>query len=66
MSVDLTELRNLPVEEKLRRVEMLWDDIGSANEPIVLHSWHVTEASRRAAELKSDPSRAIDPRPAHT
>jgi putative addiction module component (TIGR02574 family) len=60
MSIDLTEFRSLPVEEKLRLVEMLWDDIGAANEPVILHSWHVKEASRRAAELKSDPSIAID------
>ncbi len=60
MSIDLTELKSLPVEEKLRLVEMLWDDIGATNEPVILHSWHVTEAQRRSAELKSDPSIAID------
>ena len=60
MSRDLNELRSLPVEEKLRLVELLWDDIGASNEPIVLHPWHATEAGRRSAELKSDPSIAID------
>ena len=43
------------MEEKLRLVEMLWDDIGAANEPVILHAWHVTEASRRAAELNRIP-----------
>ena len=60
MSIDLKELRSLPVEEKLRLVELLWDDIGASDEPIVLHPWQATEVRRRSAELKSDPSIAID------
>lgn len=60
MSSDLNELRSLPVEEKLRLVELLWDDIGASNEPIVLQPWHATEAGLRSAELKSDPSIAIN------
>ncbi len=60
MSIDLQELRKLPVEEKLRLVELLWDDIGASEEPIVLHPWQFQEASRRSAELGTDPSMAID------
>lgn len=60
MGIDLKELRSLPVEEKLRLVEILWDDIGASNEPIILHPWQANEVSRRSAELKSDPSIAID------
>jgi putative addiction module component (TIGR02574 family) len=60
MSMDMKELRSLPVEEKLRLVELLWDDIGASNEPIVLHPWQAIEAGRRSAELKSDPSIAIN------
>jgi len=60
MSIDLTELRNLPVSEKLRIVEALWDDIGASDEPIVLQPWQRDEAQRRSAELKTDPSMAID------
>jgi len=60
MSIDLTELRNLPVSEKLRIVEALWDDIGASDEPIVLQPWQRDEAQRRRAELKTDPSMAID------
>lgn len=60
MSIDLEVLRNLPIEEKLRLVELLWDDIGASGEPIPLHSWQVAEAGRRSAELKSDPSIAIN------
>ncbi len=60
MSIDLKALKSLPVEEKLRLVELLWDDIGASDEPIVLHPWHATEPDRRSAELKSDPSIAIN------
>lgn len=60
MSVDLSELKNLPVSDKLRIVELLWDDIGASNEPIALHRWQFDEATRRSEELKSNPSMAID------
>lgn len=60
MSVDISELRNLTVAEKLRIVELLWDDISAADEPIVLQSWQFDEATRRSAELKADPTIAID------
>lgn len=60
MSIDMSELHNLPIEEKLRIVEALWDDIGASDEPIVLQPWQRDEARRRSAELKADPSIAID------
>lgn len=59
MSIDLKELRSLPVAEKLRLVELLWDDIGASDEPIILHPWQATEVARRSSELKADPSIAI-------
>ncbi len=60
MSIDLTDLRSLPVSEKLRIVEALWDDIGASGEPIVLQPWQRDEAQRRSSEMKADPSIAID------
>ena len=60
MSIDVQGLRNLPVAEKLRLVELLWDDIGASEESIVLHPWQFQEATRRSAELKTDPSVAVD------
>lgn len=60
MSIDLSDLHNLPVSEKLRIVEALWDDIGASEEPIVLQPWQRDEAQRRSNELKADPSIAID------
>ena len=60
MSIDLTELHNLPVSEKLRIVEALWDDIGASDEPIVLQPWQRDEAQRRSNEMKADSSIAIN------
>ncbi len=60
MNVDMTGLKNLPVSDKLQIVELLWDDIGASNEPIVLHPWQFNEATRRSEELKANPSLAID------
>jgi putative addiction module component (TIGR02574 family) len=60
MSIDIAELRKLPLAEKLRIVELLWDDIGASDEPIELQPWQFEEATRRSAELKADPSIAID------
>jgi hypothetical protein len=36
MSIDMNELYSLPAAEKLRIVEMLWDDLGESNTPIPL------------------------------
>lgn len=60
MVIDLKQLRSLSVAEKLRLVELLWDDIGASDEPILLHPWQEDEAGRRSAELMSDPSMGID------
>lgn len=60
MSVDINELKSLPLSEKLRLVELLWDDISASNEPIDLHAWQFNEATRRGEELRADPSIAID------
>jgi putative addiction module component (TIGR02574 family) len=60
MSVDISNLRDLPVGEKLRIVTQLWDDIAASSEPIVVPPDVLREASRRSAELKADRSLAID------
>jgi len=60
MSVDYDDLKNLPTSDKLRIVELLWDDIGAAGNPIELHAWQFDEASRRSSETKADPPLTID------
>ena len=58
MSIDADELRALPPAEKMRLVEMLWDDLGESTEPIPLPDWVDREATRRREEMR-DPSCGI-------
>jgi putative addiction module component (TIGR02574 family) len=60
MSIDITNLRDLPVQDKLRIVTQLWDSIAASDDPVVLPQEILQEASRRSQELKDDPSIAID------
>jgi putative addiction module component (TIGR02574 family) len=60
MSIDITELTNLPVAEKLRIVELLWDNIADSEEPLVLKPWQLEEMNRRQTEIEADPSILID------
>ena len=52
MSIDANELHSLSAAEKLRIVEMLWDDLGAASCPIPLPDWVDREASRRRDEMR--------------
>lgn len=60
MSIDISELSKLSVEEKLQIIETLWDEIANSDEPIVLLPGQLEEVKRRSEELKADPSIAID------
>lgn len=55
MSIDVNELRALPNDEKLRIVELLWDDLGNSKAPIALPEWITQEIARRRDEMR-DPS----------
>lgn len=59
MSLNLDDLRRLPIDEKMKIVEVLWDDICESNEPPQLSEDQMREIKRRAAELDADPSLAI-------
>ncbi len=59
MHPEVEHLRKLPMAEKLRVVEELWDEIGQSDEPFPLPQWHRVEADRRAAELDADPTLAL-------
>jgi len=60
MTIDLSSLRQLPVEDKLRVVTELWDDIAQSPRPVVVPPEVLSEAARRADEVSADPSIAID------
>jgi hypothetical protein len=52
MSVDMNELHSLPAADKLRIVEMLWDDLGESTAEIPLPEWVAREAARRREEMR--------------
>ncbi len=56
MTVNIDELRSLPAAEKLRLVELLWDDLGAADVEIPLPEWVDEEAGRRREEMLQDPA----------
>jgi putative addiction module component (TIGR02574 family) len=53
--MNIDDLRCLPPAEKLRIVEMLWDDLGECMAAIPLPDWVEREASRRREEMR-DPN----------
>ena len=59
MNPNIDQLRGLPVADKLRIVEQLWDDIHESEEALVLRDWHEQEARRRSEELRADPEIAL-------
>lgn len=58
MSIDVNQLLALPNEEKLRIVELLWDDLGDSKTPIPLPEWMAREVQRRRDDMR-DPSFGI-------
>jgi len=59
MNFELEQLHHLPIAEKLRLVEQLWDDIGESEEPFPWSQWHKDEIRRRTEELEADPKIAL-------
>ena len=46
----------LPIEEKVRYLEALWDRIAAAPEDVRVPDWHRQLVSERLAEYRSNPS----------
>ena len=59
MSIEFEGFRKLPIADKLRIVEQLWEDIAASREPFPLQPWHQEEAQRRAEELDRNPEIAL-------
>ncbi|MCA9246584.1 MAG: addiction module protein [Planctomycetales bacterium] len=56
MEFDVDALLALPKIDKMRIVELLWDNLANDDEPIPIPDWVRNEARRRSEELASDPS----------
>ena len=59
MHADFDNLRQLPLAEKLRVVEVLWEDIAVSTEDFPLPTWIRDEVERRLADHDRDPSAAL-------
>ena len=53
MHVNLESLRQLPLDEKLHIVQVLWEDIVASSEEFPLPAWLGDEVADRLAEPQS-------------
>ena len=53
--IDVETLRQLSPTEKIRVIEMLWDDLGDSTSAIPLPDWVDREAARRRNDM-NDPN----------
>jgi len=58
--IDDAQLASLPVNEKLRLVTNLWDQIARSGQPINVPEAILDDADRRIDEMTVDPSACID------
>ena len=59
MAVSLSELLQLPVEERLKLVEALWDSIAEFPEALELSAAQKQELDRRLADYERDPEAGV-------
>lgn len=50
----VAEILALPVEDRMRLVEAIWDSISAVPEALPLTEWQKQELDRRLAEMESD------------
>jgi len=51
----VAEILALPVAERVRLVEAIWDSISAVPEALPLTEWQKQELDRRLAEFEADP-----------
>ena len=59
MNVKLSELLALPIEERLKLVEVLWEGIAECPEALELTAAQKQELDRRLAAYERDPSAGV-------
>jgi hypothetical protein len=55
VSISNSELLDLPASEKLRIIEMLWDQLGESPSEIPLPDWVEKEGLRRLSRMTFNP-----------
>jgi putative addiction module component (TIGR02574 family) len=51
----VAQILELPVSERMRLVEAIWDSISAVPEALPLTQWQREELDRRLAEFEADP-----------
>lgn len=51
----MTEILALPVAERLRLVEAIWDSVAAAQDALPITQWQRDELGRRLTEFEADP-----------
>jgi putative addiction module component (TIGR02574 family) len=59
MAVNLSEVLKLPIEERLRLVESIWDSIAEFPEALELTEAQKLELDRRLDAYKADPDAGV-------
>lgn len=55
MDVYVDSIQHLPIADKMRLVELIWDDVASSPNGIPIPSWALDEARRRRDEMVANP-----------
>ena len=56
MDIYTDTIHALPVADKLRLVERIWDELADSDQPIPLPDWAIREAARRRDEMLANPN----------
>ena len=55
MDIYTDTIQHLPIAEKIRLVELIWDDVASSPDGIPIPAWALEEAGRRRNEMLANP-----------
>lgn len=58
-AINLSEVLKLPVQERIRIVEAIWDSVAEHPEQVELLPWQAEELDRRIAAYQANPSEGI-------
>jgi len=58
-AINLSEVIKLPIQERIRIVEAIWDSVAEHPDQVELMPWQAEELDRRFAAYQANPSEGI-------
>lgn len=58
-TLNLAPVLQLPLQERLRIVEAIWDSVADEASKLELQAWQAAELDRRVAEFETDPAEGV-------